>query len=71
MMVDFVPTVHFSDVYSAGDMNLANLVNLQAKMDEASCGYKASLVKVDRTVLGDETRIYFFMNLFSGSCEGW
>ena len=56
-----------------GGMNLANpvtfkekeqLANLQAKMDEASCGYKASLVKVDRTVRAEMRHAYLFMNLF-------
>ena len=47
-------------------MNLANLANLQAKMDEASCGYKASLVKVDRTVCLEMRHAYFFMNFQMG-----
>ena len=61
-----VPHVVFVDVYTGG-MNLANpvtfkekeqLANLQAKMDEASCGYKASLVKVDRTVRAEMRHKY-------------
>ena len=41
--------------------------NLQAKMDEASCGYKASLVKVDRTVWAEMRHTYMDVSLNGGT----